>query len=199
MGDLAIDCAKRSFVVSRADRRNLDVISARLTLRTLRALSFAVVIGVVACTDKAATADDTTHVMKFDTSAVRLVTKRDTLHLSLELARNEAQRTMGLMERRHLNESAGMLFLYDTTQPPSAGYWMYRTRIPLDIAFMDSAGTVRAILGMVPCTATLIEGCPSYPPNVPYRYALEMNAGFFAQHQVAVGDVVLVHDVPVTR
>jgi hypothetical protein len=164
-----------------------------------RALLAALAIGAVACADKGSAADDTAHVMNFDTSSVRLVTKRDTLRLSLELARNEAQRTMGLMERRHLAENAGMLFTYDSTQPPNAGYWMYRTRIPLDIAFMDSTGVVRAILGMVPCTATLIEGCPSYPPNVPYRYALEMNAGFFAQHQVAVGDVVLVHDVPAAR
>jgi len=28
-----------------------------------------------------------------------------------------------------------MLFVYDSTQPPDAGFWMYRTRIPLDIAF----------------------------------------------------------------
>jgi uncharacterized membrane protein (UPF0127 family) len=154
---------------------------------------------VVSCNDKGSNTEDTTHVMNFDTSSVRLATKRDTLHLSVELARNEAQRTMGLMERHHLNEYAGMLFTYDSTQPPNAGYWMYRTRIPLDIAFMDSSGVVRAILSMVPCTATLIEGCPSYPPNVPYRYALEMNSGFFAQHQVGVGDVVLVHDVPPAR
>jgi uncharacterized membrane protein (UPF0127 family) len=161
-----------------------------------RAVLAALAIGVLACADKGSSADDTTHVMNFDTSSARLVTKRDTLHLSLELARNEAQRTMGLMERRHLNENAGMLFLYDSTQPPTAGYWMYRTRIPLDIAFMDSTGVVRAILGMVPCTATLIEGCPSYPPNVPYHYALEMNAGYFARHQVNVGDALLIHDVP---
>jgi len=160
------------------------------------AIGAALAVVAIACGDKGSSTDDTTHVMNFDTSSVRLVTKRDTLHLKLELARNEAQRTMGLMERRHLNENAGMLFLYDSTQPPNAGYWMYRTRIPLDIAFMDSTGAVRAVLGMVPCTATLIEGCPSYPPNVPYRYALEMNAGYFAQHQVAVGDVLLVHDVP---
>jgi hypothetical protein len=31
---------------------------------------------------------------------------------------------------------AGMLFVYDSTQPGNAGFWMYRTRIPLDIAFV---------------------------------------------------------------
>jgi uncharacterized membrane protein (UPF0127 family) len=159
-----------------------------------RALIVALASGAIACADRSS-ASDTARVMSFDTASVRLVTRRDTLRLSLELARNEAQRTMGLMERRHLAANAGMLFLYDSTQAPTAGYWMYRTRIPLDIAFMDSTGVIRAILGMVPCAATLIEGCPTYPPNVPYRYALEMNAGFFAQHQVAVGDMVLVSDL----
>jgi uncharacterized membrane protein (UPF0127 family) len=144
-------------------------------------------------------ADDTSHVMAFDTAPVRMATRRDTLRLSLELARRPEQRTMGLMERRQLAENAGMLFLYDSTQSKDAAFWMYRTRIPLDIAFLDSSGVVRSIVAMVPCTATLAQGCPSYPPNVPYRYALEMNAGFFAQHQVGVGDVLLVRDIPAAR
>jgi uncharacterized membrane protein (UPF0127 family) len=134
-------------------------------------------------------------IMAFDTATVRLASRRDTMRLSLELARSRAQQTMGLMERRQLAETAGMLFVYDSTQAPDAGFWMYRTRIPLDIAFIDSAGVIRAILPMVPCTATLIEGCPSYPPNVPYHYALEMNTGFFARHGIGVGDALLVGDI----
>jgi len=94
---------------------------------------------------------------------------------------------MGLMERRRLADSAGMLFVYDSTQPPDAGFWMYRTRIPLDIAFLDSAGVIRAIRSMTPCPATVAQGCPTYTPDVPYRYALEVNAGFFARHGIAVG------------
>ena len=126
----------------------------------------------VACGEKPEPATDE-HVLSFDSATVRLVHQRDTARLSLELARDSAQRTMGLMERTHLADSAGMLFLYDSTQGADAAYWMYRTRIPLDIAFLDSAGVVRATLGMVPCTATLIGGCPNYPPGVPYRYALD--------------------------
>lgn len=95
------------------------------------------------------------------------------------------------MERHHLAENAGMLFLYDSTQPPEAGYWMFRTRIPLDIAYLDSAGVVRAIREMQPCQSILAQGCPSYPPNVPYRYALEVNSGFFKQHRITIGSVAL--------
>src|SRR5690348_982961 len=78
------------------------------------------------------------HVIKFDSASVRLVSGHDTVRLSVELAVTPEQRTMGLMERHHLAENAGMLFLYDSTQPPDAGYWMFRTRVPLDIAYIGS-------------------------------------------------------------
>jgi uncharacterized membrane protein (UPF0127 family) len=167
---------------------------------SMRAFAAFLAVAAVACGDKSASnADDTTRVMAFDTTHVRLANARDTMQLSVELARSTAQKTMGLMERRTLPENSGMLFVYDSTQGKDAGFWMYRTRIPLDIAYIDSAGVLRAVLAMVPCTATLIEGCPGYPPNVPYRYALEMSAGFFARHHVGVGDALLVGDVPAAR
>jgi len=95
-----------------------------------------------------------------------------------------------LMERRQLADTAGMLFVYDSVQPPDAGFWMYRTRIPLDIAYMDPAGRIRAIRHMAPCESAIPQACPTYPPGVPYQYALEVNGGFFARRRVAVGDSV---------
>jgi uncharacterized protein len=73
---------------------------------------------------------------------------------------------------------------------------MYRTRIPLDIAFLDSTGVIRAIRQMVPCPTTIAQGCPSYTPEVAYRYALEVSAGYFARHGVAVGNGLVLHDLP---
>ena len=134
--------------------------------------------------------------MSFDTARVRLAGQRDTLQLALQLAVSAEQRRMGLMERRRLADDAGMLFVYDSTQPPDAGFWMYRTRIPLDIAFLDSAGVIRAMRSMTPCPTTLAEGCPTYPPDVPYRYALEVNAGFFARRGIGIGHSLLLHDLP---
>ena len=144
---------------------------------------------ICACGGSSDQAEPDQHVMTFDTASMRLVSGSDTVRLSVELAARPEQRTMGLMERHHLAENAGMLFLYDSTQPPDAGYWMFRTRIPLDIAYLDSAGVVRAIREMQPCTSLLAQGCPSYPPNVPYRYALEVNSGFFKRHLITVGSV----------
>jgi uncharacterized membrane protein (UPF0127 family) len=119
--------------------------------------------------------------------------------LKLELAVRPEQRSMGLMERRRLADNAGMLFVYDTIQPGDAGFWMYRTRIPLDIAFLDSTGVIRAVRAMTPCPTTIAQGCPNYTPDVPYRYALEVNAGFLARHGIGVGDALLLPALPRAR
>jgi uncharacterized membrane protein (UPF0127 family) len=103
------------------------------------------------------------------------------------------------MERRQLADSAGMLFVFDSTQAPDAGFWMYRTRIPLDIAFLDSTGVIRAVRQMVPCPTTIAQGCPSYTPDVSYRYALEVSAGYFARHGVVVGNSLVLPDLPASK
>jgi uncharacterized membrane protein (UPF0127 family) len=150
--------------------------------------------GVVACEEKPAYSGDE-RILPFDSADVRLTSTRDTAIVRIDLAVSREQKTLGLMERRRLHENAGMLFIYDSTQGPNAGFWMYRTRIPLDIAFIDSAGIIRAILVMVPCETSIPEGCPTYFPNVPYRYALEVNAGFFQRHQIAAGDALVLSDI----
>lgn len=141
-----------------------------------------------------AASDISSPLMTFDTARVRLVSKADTISLMVELARTANQRTMGLMERLTLSDSAGMLFMYDATQPATAGFWMFRTRIPLDIAFLDSTGVIRSIRHMEPCQTATAQNCPTYAPDVPYRAALEVNAGLFAKRGVGIGDRVLLSD-----
>jgi uncharacterized membrane protein (UPF0127 family) len=142
---------------------------------------------LIACTDSNADVVESASVMAFDTTIVRIASASDTVTITAEVARSNAQRTMGLMERTALPDNAGMLFVYEEDQPAEAGFWMYRTRIPLDIGYADSTGRIVAIKRMEPCMATLSQGCPSYPPGQAYRHALEVNAGFFARHRVAVG------------
>ena len=137
---------------------------------------------------------DYAHIIPFDTASVRISSARDTTRVIAELAESEEQRTMGLMERQSLAPNAGMLFLYATTQPDSSAFWMFRTRIPLDIAFVDSAGTIRSIQTMQPCQSTLAQGCPAYPAGAGFRGALEVNAGYFGQHGIRVGDHLFLQD-----
>ena len=144
-------------------------------------------IALAACQPSDADTVDDAPAMAFDTATVYIATARDTIAVLAEVARTGEQRTMGLMERRSLADTAGMLFLYETDQAPNAGFWMFRTRIPLDIAFADSTGVIVAIRTMAPCEARLAAGCPGYEPGHPYRSALEVNAGFFARHGIAAG------------
>jgi uncharacterized protein len=148
-----------------------------------------VVVCVIAlsCTRSDANVADGSSVMAFDTATVHVASGKDTLTVHAEVARSAEQRTMGLMERRSLPDTAGMLFLYDNDQPANAGFWMFRTRIPLDIAFADSTGRIVAIQHMLPCEAQLSAGCPSYEPGQTYRVALEVNAGLLARRGVTVG------------
>lgn len=136
------------------------------------------------------TADDPP-VVPFDTATVRIVTGSDTLAVRAEVAEREEQRRHGLMERRQLPDDAGMLFLYDEPQPAGSGFWMFRTRLPLDIAFLDEDGRIVAILEMLPCESPNPDFCRSYSPGLPYAHALEVNRGYFARHGVSVGDRVI--------
>ena len=107
------------------------------------------------------------------------------------------RRALGLMYRTQLAADAGMLF--DFKRDQDVAMWMRNTRIPLDIAFLDSAGIVRATRAMVPCEAILAQGCPTYSPDVTYRYALEVNSGYFQRHQIAVGSVAVLSDLASSR
>jgi uncharacterized membrane protein (UPF0127 family) len=139
---------------------------------------------------------DYSAVMRFDSTTVQVRTARGVVALHVQLAESTEQRTMGLMERTSLADSAGMLFLYDHDEPADAGFWMYRTRIPLDIAFLYSTGVVVATRRMEPCRATLAAGCPGYAPGVAYRAALEVNAGALNRFGIGIGSRV---SLPVRR
>lgn len=116
-----------------------------------------------------------------------IITDRARHSVQVEVAASRAERERGLMDRTELEEAAGMLFLYEQEQPAETGFWMYRTRIPLDIAYLDARGTILAIAHMEPCRRTASTGCPTYPAGVPYSAALEVNSGYFAARGIAPG------------
>ncbi|MCC5882561.1 MAG: DUF192 domain-containing protein [Halomonas sp.] len=110
--------------------------------------------------------------------------------LEVELARSSAERQKGLMDRDHLPENAGMLFLYEEAQSPRGGFWMYRTRLPLDIAFLDADGRIAAKATMQPCPSRNAFECPVTLAGVTYYAALEVNAGYFESRGIEMGACV---------
>lgn len=129
--------------------------------------------------------------VEFDTGTVRIETEADTFDLTVEIAEQGNQRAHGLMERDHLPADAGMIFLYPRPQSPDNGFYMFRTRIPLDIAFMDEDGEIVAIRQMLPCESPNPRLCTVYAPGVPYSSALEVNLGYFERHGIDLGDRVV--------
>jgi len=106
-----------------------------------------------------------------------------TVDVRVEIAETERMREVGLMCRRSLDPDAGMLFIFeeDTRDP----FWMKNTLIPLSIAFMGDHWQVLAIMDM------RVAPDPANPPpsdiwapTRPYRYALEVNQGFFKTHDL---------------
>lgn len=161
------------------------------------ALSLVLVVGLLAsCADPRAAGragepvPGTAAPVSGEVVALRIAGTNGVVSIRAEIAATGAARGRGLSERRALAEDAGMLFLYAETQAPDAGFWMYRTRIPLDIAFLDGAGRILAIRTMQPCPSAVALECPTFAPGMPYRAALEVNRGFFARHGIAVGDRV---------
>lgn len=105
--------------------------------------------------------------------------------LRLEIADIEPERQTGLMFRNSLDADSGMIFVWpqDSHDP----FWMENTYIPLSIAFLSAAGQIQEIQDMAPLSTVL------HTPASPYRYAIEMNQGFFARWGISTGDTLQLH------
>lgn len=112
--------------------------------------------------------------------------------LTVELADTTAQHARGLMGREQLGDYEGMLFRYPQVRSGSSGFWMYQTLIPLDIAYLNERGEIVKTFTMLPCGSDDPNQCRSYAPGKNYQYALEMNAGFFAEYDIRMGDRVTI-------
>ena len=107
------------------------------------------------------------------------------LSLHVQIAETAQSREQGLMGVKKMPDQVGMAFLFG--EPPSTGFWMKDTLIPLDIAFWDSKGRIVATFTMTPCRT---DSCPVYQPATTYVSSVEMNAGLLAARGVKAGDTV---------
>jgi uncharacterized membrane protein (UPF0127 family) len=104
-----------------------------------------------------------------------------TLTLEAQIASTTEQKAKGLMFRRHLPESEGMLFTYDHEE--ELGFYMANCFISLDMIFMNRK---REVVG-------IIENAKPMDPTVlsigrPSQYVLEVNAGFAKRHRIESGN-----------
>lgn len=99
--------------------------------------------------------------------------------IEAEVAANQQNRMVGLMNRKAMAPQRGMLFVFP--QENTHCMWMRNTFIPLSVAFVDADGYIINIENMQPQTED------NHCAKVPARYALEMNLGWFAQRGISPG------------
>lgn len=104
----------------------------------------------------------------------------------VEVAATLDERQRGLMFRQELAEDAGMLFLFG--REVQTGFWMRNTYVPLDIAYIGADQRVIEVKQGKPLDESPLT------PDGPYRFVLEVNAGWFERHGMGPGAVVALPD-----
>lgn len=100
--------------------------------------------------------------------------------IDIEIAETEAEQQQGLMNRSFMPNDRGMLFIFNREEPRS--FWMKNTIIPLDIIYVNAAGS---LVSIAENTQPYSES--SIPSKGPALYVIEVNAGFSAQYALKSG------------
>jgi uncharacterized protein len=103
--------------------------------------------------------------------------------LTIEIADNEVETTQGLMYRRSMPDSCGMIFVMPDYEPQK--FWMKNTYIPLDIIFLDE--TKKIVTIQANTTPFSEGGVESYDKA---KFVLEVNAGYCKRKGIEKGDLV---------
>jgi uncharacterized membrane protein (UPF0127 family) len=109
------------------------------------------------------------------------------VNVSVRVEGNEPAREHGLMNVLKLPDNLGDLFVWSDVAPNrdvAVQFWMKDTLLPLSIAFISSDGHVLEEQDMQAETTTL------HTPHQPYRFALEVNQGWFDRNGIPVGATV---------
>lgn len=103
--------------------------------------------------------------------------------ITSEVALTLPQVMTGMMFRKEMAESEGMLFVFD--RPHRAAFYMRNTLIPLTCAYIDREGTILETHDMKPLDETPIEA-----NSEQIQFVLEMKQGWFERNHIATGTVV---------
>ena len=108
--------------------------------------------------------------------------------VTVEVVRKEAELRKGLMDRKHLDPDAGMLFFMGEVDVHT--FWMKNTYIPLDMIFVTRDMVVAGVVeNAEPRTLD------SRSVDRESRYVVEVNAGFARAHGIGEGTPVRFENV----
>ena len=105
------------------------------------------------------------------------------IKIDLEIADNEYERQLGLMNRKSIEETQGMLFIFSTERLQS--FWMRNTLIPLDMLFINKNKEIITIH-----KNTKVLSAQSYPSTEPAMYVVEVIGGFTDKYDIVAGDKI---------
>jgi uncharacterized protein len=114
--------------------------------------------------------------------------------LTLEVARNDAQREHGLMDRTAIPPHTGMIFVFDRDQ--YVEFWMKETLVPLDMIFVGADGTVRRVFANVPVVAATMPDDEIPREGGDAKYVIELPGGEAAPDGIAPGVKLDLRAVP---
>jgi uncharacterized membrane protein (UPF0127 family) len=102
--------------------------------------------------------------------------------INAEVANNPTTRAEGLMFREHMEDDAGMLFVWPQPQPQS--FWMKNTKIPLDMLFIRNHKVVAVVANAKPMDETPLS------PTEMADAVLEVNGSWAERHNIGLGATV---------
>lgn len=106
--------------------------------------------------------------------------------LYVNIADTPYKQSQGLMFVKEMPQNKGMMFVFSGSQ--KLKFWGENTFIPLDIAFLDAEGIIRKIAHISPLSKKTVS-C-----DIPCKYALEVNYGYFDDNKIEIGDQVKIEN-----
>ncbi|MDQ7787723.1 MAG: DUF192 domain-containing protein [Thermodesulfovibrionales bacterium] len=109
--------------------------------------------------------------------------------IDIEIPDTREERSRGLMYRRSMADTEGMLFVHN--MPKGFFFWMKNTYIPLDMIFVDK----RMQIIQIEKNTTPLSEEPIFVP-AKAQYTIEVNAGFCDRHGIKTGDSIQMRKIP---
>jgi uncharacterized protein len=121
--------------------------------------------------------------LPLDPQPLEIVTSAGAKTYLIEIADDNNERGIGLMNRKSMPEGQGMLFDFQTTR--LVQMWMKNTFVPLDILFIEESGRIESIAeNTVPQSLDIVGSTDEV------RFALELVAGTAKRDGIKPGDLV---------
>lgn len=92
------------------------------------------------------------------------------VRLTLEVADDEQERAVGLMDRTSVPPATGMVFRFDA--PNTGRFYMFHVPIPLKAVFISGNKVVSSVV-MPPCPEQQPQDCPTYGADGPFDTVVE--------------------------